>query len=230
WAHVRSKIDLEKRRRGLQSTYESVEIGQRTLETLTDQQERLEHSEVVLDSTNYVVERSARVLRGMTLWGKIQNAFSNEPEVPQSYRVGAAGRAGRDLHEANGDGPRVLERVEEDMPLEGFICPDCRRDFDTAEALVQHFGLVHDWGEAGAGAGAGASTRREERGMPRGDSGTGVAGAEHWLEPGWAGRGALAGAGEDGGCSRPDCLCHAQGSPPVEAPQAFVCPEGCAAG
>lgn len=43
--------------------------------------ERLERSEMVLDSTRYAIERSARVLRGMTFWGKIRNAFSDDPQV-----------------------------------------------------------------------------------------------------------------------------------------------------
>lgn len=36
---------------------------------------------MVLDSTRYAIERSARVLRGMTFWGKIRNAFSDDPQV-----------------------------------------------------------------------------------------------------------------------------------------------------
>ena len=43
--------------------------------------EKLDRSEVVLDSTKYALDRSARVLRGMTFWGKIQNAFSDDPQV-----------------------------------------------------------------------------------------------------------------------------------------------------
>lgn len=36
---------------------------------------------MVLDSTRYAIERSARVLRGMTFWGRIKNAFSDDPQV-----------------------------------------------------------------------------------------------------------------------------------------------------
>ncbi|CAN0390916.1 unnamed protein product, partial [Ectocarpus sp. 13 AM-2016] len=64
----------------LRSAHESVEVGREALERLDDQKERLERSEMVLDSTRYAIERSARVLRGMTFWGKIRNAFSDDPE------------------------------------------------------------------------------------------------------------------------------------------------------
>lgn len=36
---------------------------------------------MVLDSTRYAIEQSARVLRGMNFWGKIANAFSEAPKV-----------------------------------------------------------------------------------------------------------------------------------------------------
>lgn len=39
---------------------------------------------MVLDSTRYAIERSARVLRGMAFWGKIGNAFSDDPQVRAS--------------------------------------------------------------------------------------------------------------------------------------------------
>lgn len=36
---------------------------------------------MVLDSTRYAIERSVRVLRGMNFWGKIRNAFTDDPQV-----------------------------------------------------------------------------------------------------------------------------------------------------
>ncbi|CAN0475478.1 unnamed protein product, partial [Ectocarpus sp. 8 AP-2014] len=45
WAQVRDSIDVTERRRGLRSTYESVEVGREALERLDDQKERLERSE-----------------------------------------------------------------------------------------------------------------------------------------------------------------------------------------
>lgn len=36
---------------------------------------------MVLDSTRYAIEQSARVLRGMNFWGKIVNAFTEDTKV-----------------------------------------------------------------------------------------------------------------------------------------------------
>ncbi|CAN0543553.1 unnamed protein product, partial [Ectocarpus sp. 12 AP-2014] len=135
WAQVRDSIDVTERRRGLRSAHESVEVGREALERLDDQKERLERSEMVLDSTRYAIERSARVLRGMTFWGKIRNAFSDDPEVPQqpagNTRAGAA----------TGNGGNGNDHPE--TPAEGFICPDCRGLFPTSDALVAHYGSAH---------------------------------------------------------------------------------------
>ncbi|CAB1101591.1 unnamed protein product [Ectocarpus sp. CCAP 1310/34] len=156
WAQVRDSIDVTERRRGLRSAHESVEVGREALERLDDQKERLERSEMVLDSTRYAIERSARVLRGMTFWGKIRNAFSNDPEVPQQPAGNT--RAGT----ATGNGGNG--NYDPDVPAEGFICPDCRGLFPTSDALVAHHGLAHTIASAdddedarGWGAGGGAT-------------------------------------------------------------------------
>jgi len=44
--------------------------------------ESLHRSSNILDSNQYLVDMSARKLRGMTWWGMIQNAFSSEPVAP----------------------------------------------------------------------------------------------------------------------------------------------------
>lgn len=41
----------------------------------------------------------------------------------------------------------------DETPVEGFICPDCRKRFFAADALVAHFGSAH----TGAGRGAGGN-------------------------------------------------------------------------
>lgn len=53
---------------------------------------------MVLDSTRYAIERSARVLRGMTFWGKIKNAFSDDPQVRISGWFSLGGPASWLLH------------------------------------------------------------------------------------------------------------------------------------
>ncbi|CAN0343216.1 unnamed protein product, partial [Ectocarpus fasciculatus] len=158
WAQVRDSIDVTERRRGLRSAHESVEVGREALERLDDQKERLERSEMVLDSTRYAIERSARVLRGMTFWGKIRNAFSDDPQVPQQRPSGST-RAGTATGNGNGDDD------DPDTPAEGFICPGCRRLFPTSDALVAHYASCHtnagadnDDDARGWGAGEGETT------------------------------------------------------------------------
>ncbi|CAM9503605.1 unnamed protein product, partial [Scytosiphon promiscuus] len=166
WMHVRDSIDLTARRRGLRSAYESVEVGRETLERLDDQKERLERSEMVLDSTRYAIERSARVLRGMTFWGKIKNAFTDDPQIPRQENgrsaagATAAGVPRPSEHDSDETGATTASTGggygalsggggtggggdHQTTPLEGFICPDCRKTFLAAEALVAHFGSTH---------------------------------------------------------------------------------------
>ena len=33
--------------------------------------------------------------------------------------------------------------ADDDIAVEGFICPDCRRRFDSSDTLVEHFGSAH---------------------------------------------------------------------------------------
>ncbi|CAM9411844.1 unnamed protein product, partial [Laminaria digitata] len=177
WERARGQIDVAARQRGLRSAYESVEVGRETLECLDDQREKLERSEMVLDSTRYAIERSARVLRGMSFWGKIRNAFSDDPLIPSTYHKSSepAVGVGAGATAANSN-PHEASPVDEN-PAEGFICPDCRRRFVGADALVEHFGSAH----ADSGASGGVNVQGEPR--PVGDT-AGVSAGER--REGWA--------------------------------------------
>ncbi|CAM9520499.1 unnamed protein product, partial [Pylaiella littoralis] len=170
WAQVRDNIDELERRRGVQSAYESVEIGR---------------------------ERSARVLRGMTFWGKIRNTFSDDPQVPEptnGTRGGATGDDARAAGLAGYNNPRGISAAKTDnsnstrtststdcrdgTPMEGFICPDCRRQFLSADALVAHFESAHH-PSSGGGDGRGGDDDDDDddaRGGARTGAGAGSAG------------------------------------------------------
>jgi hypothetical protein len=81
---------------------------------------------MIVDSTQYLIDRSARVLRGMSLLGRLQNYFSEEPTVPmqqqrqQPIAVSAS---------------RTVDRPD----LTGFRCPECHCLLDTANDLLQHY-------------------------------------------------------------------------------------------
>lgn len=80
-------------------------------------------------------------------------------QVPQDYRSSTA--AGQ------GAAATAHRRAPDDSPVEGFVCPDCRINFDAADALVAHFGLEHTNAGAGAdGSGAGGSTPSGVVGAP----------------------------------------------------------------
>ncbi|CAM9747286.1 unnamed protein product [Ectocarpus sp. 13 AM-2016] len=198
---------------------------------------------MVLDSTRYAIERSARVLRGMNFWGKIRNAFSDDPEVPQQP-------AGNTLAgTATGNGGKGND--DPDTPAEGFICPDCRGLFPTSDALVAHYGSAHTiagadddddargWGGGGGAtpygtAEGGDGVARRVPGFRRaGGEGAGPPGPQHWGEPGRAGGHAGSGGGEVVGGERPHGVRHAQGraaGAELEAQEPDLCHESGAAG
>ncbi|CAN0142913.1 unnamed protein product [Ectocarpus sp. 8 AP-2014] len=189
---------------------------------------------MVLDSTRYAIERSARILRGMTFWGKIRNAFSDDPQVPQ--QPAGSTRAGT----ATGDGGNGND--DPDTPAEGFICPDCRGLFPTSDALVAHYGSAHTIAD-GRGRGWGWGPRRAEGGdgiagrLPgfrrAGGEGAGPPRPQHWGEPGRAGGHAGPGGGEVVGGERPHGVRDAQGrasGAELEAQEPDLCHEPGAAG
>ena len=45
--------------------------------------ETLDRSEAIVDSNRYMIEKSARTLRGMSWWGSVKNYFSEEPAAPR---------------------------------------------------------------------------------------------------------------------------------------------------
>jgi hypothetical protein len=86
---------------------------------------------MIVDSTQYLIDRSARVLRGMSLLGRLQNYFSEEPTVPMQQQ--------RQQHSAVSTS-RTVDRPD----LTGFICPECHCLLDTANDLLQHYSSHND--------------------------------------------------------------------------------------
>ena len=67
----------------LRVAHESVVIGRETLTAVAGQQEALDRAENVVESNRYMIDKSARTLRGMTWWGSVKNYFSEEPVAPR---------------------------------------------------------------------------------------------------------------------------------------------------
>ncbi len=60
----------------LTETLEALDVGKETAASLQDQEERLSRSELLMDSTQYVLDKARVTLRGMTFLGSIRNFFS----------------------------------------------------------------------------------------------------------------------------------------------------------
>jgi uncharacterized C2H2 Zn-finger protein len=73
-----------------------------------------------MDSTQYVVDKSAHVLRSMSFMGRIRNMFLDEPKLRETRQDGDA--------------------------VEGFICPDCLMQFSDQDELAKHYGTAHGTG------------------------------------------------------------------------------------
>lgn len=58
----------------------AISHGVRTLENLQVQEENLIHTEDTLEANEFVIQKSLKVLRGMTWVGMVYNAFTSEPE------------------------------------------------------------------------------------------------------------------------------------------------------
>lgn len=74
----------EERRQAQKSAVEAKEIGRATLETLAQQKEILERSEAMADENIYLMDKSIRVLKGMTWSGWVANIFSKDVEPPEA--------------------------------------------------------------------------------------------------------------------------------------------------
>ncbi|KAG5175411.1 hypothetical protein JKP88DRAFT_265830 [Tribonema minus] len=88
--------------------------------------ESLQRSAMVVDSTQYLLDKSARVIRGMTMWGRMQNFFSDEPAP-----VLAASTP-------------ISNSTSSSAGMEGYICPECRMRCASADDLLAHFASLHE--------------------------------------------------------------------------------------
>ena len=70
-------------REGLAALDEALQAGAATLQRLEEQGEQLHQTEIVADSNKYLLDRSAREIRGMTWSGWLQNQFTSGPAVPK---------------------------------------------------------------------------------------------------------------------------------------------------
>ena len=61
---------------------EAVEVGRATLAQAECQGEQLRNTHRLADEANYILDRSTRILKGMTWTGWVQNMFSSDPKTP----------------------------------------------------------------------------------------------------------------------------------------------------
>ncbi|KAJ1457542.1 hypothetical protein M885DRAFT_615355 [Pelagophyceae sp. CCMP2097] len=70
-------------RSGARALAEAQETGRAALTHLSAQGESLEHSEMVVDSNQYTIDKAARVVSAMTWYGWVKNAFTDLPKPPE---------------------------------------------------------------------------------------------------------------------------------------------------
>ncbi|KAL7690486.1 putative target SNARE coiled-coil domain, Zinc finger C2H2-type [Plasmopara halstedii] len=101
----------------LRDTAESLQLGRSTAQVLSMQTEQINRSEKLVDETQATVAITKRVLRGMTWSGWIYNKFSTVPQFSDNN--------------------------EQDQIAMGFICPDCKVKFQSADQLGRHYNNIH---------------------------------------------------------------------------------------
>ncbi|CAM9801034.1 unnamed protein product [Phaeothamnion confervicola] len=172
---------------------------------------------MVVDSTGYIVAKGARALRGLTLWGKIQNLFSDEPLAPhaEGWRVSAAAASYESKNKGNGrngdgggggDGGNAGPSSADSAPsaAEGFICPECRRGFPSAEDLLGHHAAAHRDDDVNSdGGGGGDGGRGDGDGRTQGFGGSSAGSGD-----GQAVAGGQADGSGDGGPTRRSSWAH----------------------
>ncbi|KAF1789229.1 Zinc finger, C2H2 [Phytophthora cactorum] len=116
--HVRHILAL--RNGSLQSSLQRVARDEIATEheQLAKNTSQLGRSEGMVDETQATVDTSKRVLRGMTWSGWVYNKLSAAPQLSNS----------KEPHEI----------------AMGFICPDCKVKFQSADQLGMHYGNVHE--------------------------------------------------------------------------------------
>lgn len=73
-------------RSGLQALNEAKDVGLATAAALDAQGEELAAAENCVDSNQYIINKSGRIVRGMTWWGWITNTFTAAPKPPDPQR------------------------------------------------------------------------------------------------------------------------------------------------
>lgn len=116
----RSNDQREKARQSLRVVEESLLLARETAQQLSIQSETLDHSEQLVDEGQYMIDRSKRVVRGMTWTGWLANMVTTS-----------------NSHQPHDTG-------KDSTAVEGFICPECKQVFRSADILMNHFHTKHD--------------------------------------------------------------------------------------
>ncbi len=104
---------------------ETVGIGQATLQQLRSQQEILETSEDTLESTDYSIEKSLRVLRNMTWSGMFYNAFTWNPgNEPVSRQIPIQSSSNPNSSKINMIPENTSDKSIENKKKDEFLCHD----------------------------------------------------------------------------------------------------------
>lgn len=73
---------LEENTEAQRAAAEAIELSRSTLETTLCQGEQLDHCDDLRERHKYIVDKSARIVRGMTWSGWVANAFSKDVAPP----------------------------------------------------------------------------------------------------------------------------------------------------
>ncbi|GLE00008.1 hypothetical protein PINS_up008735 [Pythium insidiosum] len=128
-------LQREKQQQSLRAMAESLQIARETAHTLSMQSgassSNLRRTEREVEDAQHAVDMSKRVLRGMTWSGWLYNAVTSAPLLDKATTA------------TQGSDANANRRSAAPIAM-GFICPECKVVFQTADELATHYGVAHD--------------------------------------------------------------------------------------
>lgn len=123
--------DKQRDRSALRSLNQAKEYGLHAAATLDVQGEQLEQAEFCADSNQYMMDRSARLVRGMTWWGWLTNGFIPEPKPPAPQQRRRQGSPLEDDRRREGSRRRAPISAAGPRPIGGGVDDEFLRDLDN---------------------------------------------------------------------------------------------------
>lgn len=130
---------------------ETIHIGRETIQTLSEQNETLEHIETLTDYQSYILEKGDRTLRDMTWSGWLYNKFTSEPNYPTPSDMNNGSEANdnstkrrsingeKKIQGANDDDPIYdIPTYPEDLPKEAKPTAQSIQNYHCNILLLKH--------------------------------------------------------------------------------------------